>query len=253
MSGLGIGEALIRAREARGRSLADAERDTRITRRYLQALEDEQFDLLPAPVYVRGFIRSYSQYLGLEGDPLVARLPPAAAVPAAASPASAGGASADADARLFPPREPTIGVDIGLAGGGGRLRGGPLPGARAATVALVAVFATAIVILIAFVIASIGDDGGAAVPATPTATPTPGPDATPASSGIETEIGIVPDVVGQSEDVARLAVREAGFEANVVTERNEQYPRGTVFEQAPAAGVRREPGRSVFIVVSAGP
>lgn len=249
MSGLGIGEALIRAREARGRTLDDAERDTRISRHYLQALEDERFDLTPAPVYARGFLRSYCQYLGIDSDPILARFPREGASPGA----EAGGASADGGTRLFPPREPTIGVDIGLAGGGGRLRGGPLPGARAATVALVAVFATAVVILLAFVIASVGDDGGAAAPATPTATPTPGPDATPASSGLETEIGIVPDVVGHSEAVARQAVREAGFEANVVTERNEQYPRGTVFEQAPAAGVRREPGRSVFIVVSAGP
>lgn len=253
MSGLGIGEALIRAREARGRTLDDAERDTRISRHYLQALEDERFDLTPAPVYARGFLRSYSQYLGIDPDPLLARFPPEATAPGAASPASAGGASAGGDARLFPPREPTIGVDIGLAGGGGRLRVGTLPGARAATVALVAVFVTAVVILLAFVIASLGDDGGAPAPATPAATPAPGPDATPASSGLETEIGIVPDVVGQSEAIARLAVREAGFEVNVVTERNEQYPRGTVFEQAPAAGVRREPGRSVFIVVSAGP
>lgn len=249
MSGLGIGEALIRAREARGRTLDDAERDTRIARRYLQALEDERFDLTPAPVYARGFLRSYCQYLGIDSGPLLARFPSGEASPGA----EAGGASAGPGARFFPPREPTIGVDIGLAGGGGRLRGGPLPGARAATVALVAVFATAVVILIAFVIASVGDDGGAAAPATPTATPTSGPDAAPASSGLETRIGIVPDVVGQSEAVARQAVREAGFEANVVTERNEQYPRGTVFEQAPAAGVRREPGRSVFIVVSAGP
>ncbi len=251
MSGLGIGEALIRARTARGRTLDDAERDTRISRRYLQALEDERFDLIPAPVYTRGFLRSYSQYLGLEAAPLLARFPPGDAAPGAAS--LAGGASADPAARLFPPREPTIGVDIGLAGGGGLLRRGPLPGARAATVALVAIFVTAVVVLLAFVIASLGGGEGAAVPATPVATPAPGPDAAPASSGLETEVGIVPDVVGQSEDVARLAVREAGFEANVVTERNEQYPRGTVFEQAPAAGVRREPGRSVFIVVSAGP
>lgn len=253
MSGLGIGEALIRAREARGRSLDDAERDTRITRRYLQAIEDERFDILPAPVYLRGFLRSYSQYLGIEADPLIARLPSEDAPPGTASPTPAGRGATGPDARLFPPREPTIGVDIGLAGGGGRLRVGTLPGARAATVALVAVFVTTVIILLAFVIASLGDDGGAPAPATPAATPAPGPDATPASSGLETEIGIVPDVVGQSEAIARLAVREAGFEVNVVTERNEQYPRGTVFEQAPAAGVRREPGRSVFIVVSAGP
>ena len=63
-----LGSRLVRAREARGLSLGDAERDTRISRRYLEALEVEQFDVIPAPVYARGFLRSYSQYLG--EDPL---------------------------------------------------------------------------------------------------------------------------------------------------------------------------------------
>lgn len=61
-----LGTMLVRAREARGLTLEDAERDTRISRRYLQALEAEQFDVIPAPVYARGFLRSYSQYLGLD-------------------------------------------------------------------------------------------------------------------------------------------------------------------------------------------
>lgn len=61
-----LGTLLARAREARGLTLEDAERDTRISRRYLQALEAEQFDVIPAPVYARGFLRSYSQYLGLD-------------------------------------------------------------------------------------------------------------------------------------------------------------------------------------------
>ncbi len=61
-----LGTLLVRAREARGLTLEDAERDTRISRRYLQALEAEQFDVIPAPVYARGFLRSYSQYLGLD-------------------------------------------------------------------------------------------------------------------------------------------------------------------------------------------
>ncbi len=61
-----LGSLLTRAREARGLTLEDAERDTRISRRYLQALETEQFEVIPAPVYARGFLRSYSQYLGLD-------------------------------------------------------------------------------------------------------------------------------------------------------------------------------------------
>lgn len=61
-----LGSLLTRAREARGLTLEDAERDTRISRRYLQALESEQFEVIPAPVYARGFLRSYSQYLGVD-------------------------------------------------------------------------------------------------------------------------------------------------------------------------------------------
>ncbi|MGH2634160.1 MAG: helix-turn-helix domain-containing protein, partial [Tepidiformaceae bacterium] len=70
-----LGTWLIRAREARGLTIEDAERDTRISRRYLQALESEQFDVIPAPVYARGFLRSYSQYLGLDPAEMLALFP----------------------------------------------------------------------------------------------------------------------------------------------------------------------------------
>jgi len=70
-----LGSLLVRAREAKGLTLEDAERDTRISRRYLQALETEQFDIIPAPVYARGFLRSYSQYLGLDPQEVLALFP----------------------------------------------------------------------------------------------------------------------------------------------------------------------------------
>ena len=70
-----IGYRLIRAREARGLTLEDAERDTRISRRYLEALECEQFEVIPAPVYARGFLRSYSQYLGMDPGEMLALFP----------------------------------------------------------------------------------------------------------------------------------------------------------------------------------
>jgi len=72
----GIGETLRRAREAREISHATAERETHIPRHHLQALEEERFDVFHAPVYVRGFLRSYSQYLGLDSSQLLALLPP---------------------------------------------------------------------------------------------------------------------------------------------------------------------------------
>jgi len=73
-SDLDIGEALRRARDARGLSLEQAAQDTRISLRFLEALEDEQFDELPAPVYVRGFTRSYANYLGVDPQPLIDEL-----------------------------------------------------------------------------------------------------------------------------------------------------------------------------------
>lgn len=71
----GIGAALREAREARGITYATAERETHIPRHHLQALEEERFEALHAAVYVRGFLRSYSQYLGLDSTELLALLP----------------------------------------------------------------------------------------------------------------------------------------------------------------------------------
>lgn len=76
-----LGEWLTRAREARGLTLHDAERDTRISRRYLQALESGELDVIPAPVYARGFLRSYAQYLGLDPQEAMARYPRAEEIP----------------------------------------------------------------------------------------------------------------------------------------------------------------------------
>ncbi len=55
----GLGRMLSEARQARGVTLEQAERDTRIVRRYLAALEQEDFGAFPAEVYARGFLRSY--------------------------------------------------------------------------------------------------------------------------------------------------------------------------------------------------
>lgn len=70
-----LGALLVSAREGRGLTLEDAERDTRISRRYLRALETGQFEVIPAPVYARGFLRSYSQYLGLNPQEMLSLFP----------------------------------------------------------------------------------------------------------------------------------------------------------------------------------
>lgn len=68
---VGIGERLRNAREAKGLSLQAMEGITRIRAIYLQALEDEQFDRLPAPVYAKGFLRTYAGALGLNPEQLM--------------------------------------------------------------------------------------------------------------------------------------------------------------------------------------
>src|SRR4051812_32469456 len=70
-----LGNTLSRARRARGITIEDVERDTHVSRRYLQALETEDYSIFPAPVYARGFLRTYSRYLGLNPEELVRVFP----------------------------------------------------------------------------------------------------------------------------------------------------------------------------------
>lgn len=70
-----LGETLRRARLSKGITFEDAERVTRISRKYLEALETENFTILPAPVFARGFLRSYADYLGLDPAQLLMFFP----------------------------------------------------------------------------------------------------------------------------------------------------------------------------------
>jgi hypothetical protein len=63
-----IGNSLREARRRRRIEIAQAEQATKIRGKYLRALEEEQFALLPAETYVRGFLRAYAEYLGLDGQ-----------------------------------------------------------------------------------------------------------------------------------------------------------------------------------------
>jgi cytoskeleton protein RodZ len=85
-----IGNSLREARMRRGLELSQVERDTRIRPRYLMALEEEQFDVLPGPAYTRGFLRTYADYLGLDSQRFIdeynSRFAPATEEPAGAVP-----------------------------------------------------------------------------------------------------------------------------------------------------------------------
>jgi hypothetical protein len=63
-----IGNSLREARVRQQLELGEVELATKIRARYLRALEEESFDALPAQTYVKGFLRTYADYLGLDGQ-----------------------------------------------------------------------------------------------------------------------------------------------------------------------------------------
>ena len=138
---LEIGNSLRTARGRRGLELAQVDADTHIRMRYLAALEDERFDLVPGAAYVRGFLRTYANYLGLEADPFVDEY----------------------NARFAPPEEPP---PLLVSGRPGRFR---------VPAAFVAVLALALVPLIAWKIDSGSTPKRTAVAANPVAPTNPIP------------------------------------------------------------------------------
>jgi cytoskeleton protein RodZ len=90
-----LGEEFRSAREARSLSLSDVAERLHIRSVYLAAIEDEDWHVIGAPVYVRGFMRTYARFLGLDPEAAVARFAatipagtPAASTPRQAAPAT---------------------------------------------------------------------------------------------------------------------------------------------------------------------
>src|SRR5579859_8014974 len=97
-----LGERFRAAREARGLSLSDVAEQIRIRSVYLGAIEDENWTAIGAPVYTRGFLRTYARFLGLDPEEVVEQFNQSASSgPAHAGPAAAssGGASRLHEAR----------------------------------------------------------------------------------------------------------------------------------------------------------
>jgi cytoskeleton protein RodZ len=63
-----IGNSLREARLRQSYELPRVEADTKIRAKYLRALEEERFEVLPGETYVKGFLRTYAEYLGLDGQ-----------------------------------------------------------------------------------------------------------------------------------------------------------------------------------------
>ena len=166
-----IGDILRQSRVDRGITLADVEQDIRINRLYIEALENARFEELPAPVYARGFMRSYARHLGLDPEEAALAIPRDLPRPVGLEP-SAG-------LRRTPPMSlPTIAITRPIALG---------------------LAAVAVVLLLAVLI--VPRLTGRSSSATATATPTAG-----ASAGAE-----APNVVGLTREQAQQTLQRAGL------------------------------------------
>lgn len=122
-----VGATLREARIDRGVELSEVEAATKIRRRFLDAIENEAWDVLPGPAYAAGFVRAYADYLGLDG----ARM--AAECPLQPSPPLPGAETLRRPRRRVPPAVAvSIGLiavvaGVGLMWGGGGDDGGSAP------------------------------------------------------------------------------------------------------------------------------
>ena len=137
--GPGIGATLKDARRRLGMDIKEAEDRTKIRTRYLRALEAEDWEVLPAPAYVRGFLRTYGHILGLDGEALADRYRRSFEEPATAA-----------------PPEPVIRNRRPTASSGSRRPVGPRPPSRSGPI--VAIGAGVVILLI--VLAIIGITSG---------------------------------------------------------------------------------------------
>ena len=71
MKGVSFGEELKRERELREITLREVSESTKISLRYLEALEQNAFENLPGGVFNRGFVRAYSKFIGVDPESMV--------------------------------------------------------------------------------------------------------------------------------------------------------------------------------------
>jgi cytoskeleton protein RodZ len=78
-----IGTTLREARVRRALTLQQVEEDTKIRVKYVQAMENEDWDVMPGVTYVKGFLRTYSTYLGLDPEVIIGEFRSRGMVPSA--------------------------------------------------------------------------------------------------------------------------------------------------------------------------
>lgn len=228
-----LGNTLSRTRRARGITLEDAERDTHVSRRYLAALESEDFSVFPAPVYARGFLRTYSRYLGLNPEELL---------------------------RIFPSGELTVDIL-------------PLPSvSRPAQQVINVNWLVAGLVVIFLLGAGMlllrggGDPAATSLPqASQTSAVSGGSLLTPqgaAATGTQTaqgraigpiRPGQLPDFVGADLASTLTVLRDNQMNYVIVEAAHRSVAKGIVYSQTPTAGAKSDSGTTVTLYVSRGP
>lgn len=222
-----LGRALAEARTGRGLSLHDVERDTRISTKYLKALEGGRLEELPAPVYARAFTRTYAQYLGLNATAFVQRLPGARPEPE------------------LPPL-PEVGREA---------TANPVSASWiVAGVVVVLLFATGLVLFW-----NRGGESGEERVIVPPAEETVGQGAEAPQPPVDeppptvvVEPGVVPDVVNEHVLVAVLALQNAGLPFVVIEVDNGEVQPEIVFDQSPSPQTNADGSTVVTLMVSRG-
>lgn len=209
------GEILRETRTERRITLSDVEQDIRINRTYLEALEQARFDLLPAPVYARGFMRSYARYLGLDPEEAVRAVPRDLPRPRDLDPMPGLRRAVPATLPALPK------VDARIAG------------AAAGAVLLVAA--------LWYFVPGLVPGGDATADATPAATVT----------GSTSASFDAPNLVGATREAATQTLERASL-TPLIFESQNTAPAGTVIRQSPGAGQPVKRGDVITLFVSQG-
>jgi cytoskeletal protein RodZ len=252
-----LGRVLFQARVARGLTIEDAERDTRISKRYLEALEREEFSAFPAPFYARAFLRTYAQYLGLDAAQLLAALPHArlepdvSPLPEISRPTTPGFSINWVVAGIVVLFLLAAGLLLYRSGSQGE-GGGLIPG-RTTAVSSAGQAQTGAVEAPPPTAESGLETSPAESPPEEAPTVEASPPQQPQGRTIEpTGPGLVPDFEGAALDAALAVLRDKGMKYVVIEVENRDVPQGIVFDQSPAPGSRLGDDESVTLVVSRG-
>lgn len=230
-----LGRTLSETRSARGFTLDDVERETRIAKRYLEALEREEFHVLPAPVYCRAFLRTYAQFLGLDPKQVLSLYPEKGREPEMAP-----------LPQVSKPPPPTLSLNWIISGG-----------------------VVLILLLAGVLLYQSGSDEGSPVIAPERAgsvaperqgagaeEPNPEAAARASASAAESEAALqeatMPDVRGSTLPDGLRAIPKVGIQWVVMSVYSDSVPSGAIISQSPSPDSEVSAGAVVTLTVSRG-